>query len=609
MKISNNLIFRNSVLSSVQASNINFKNSSKVNKSSHHMKTSIDFSPDKKNRLKNEELFKKIDNALEAKSIVQKSDDTATKIIDDLKKIKNLVNKIPADANVRDYMDKDTLSKLADHIDKLSVTNQSEIANIVKNNKSAAITSNTNITDNIIKMTYNLEGEGADTVVKSVSSPNNSVIAPNVAFSGGSGIQSSEAATYTIKGNTGTVSVGGTLVINGEKIEITDNFPMTKLADYINTNKEKFGVTAELQDSAGVNDTNLKLTALGQPGEFSKLTVEYKNGIHPEGPQAGKLEDAIVYGKTVMTSGVTELAKPATYTLRGNTGTVSVGGTLVINDQEIKISDNYSMSKLADYINTNKEKFGVTAELQDSAGVKGTNIKLTALGDAGPNSTLSIKFKDGLNPEGPQAGKLHDMILHGSDLSIVPGGGFTIDGQASKEGDFVVKGNTVTITKEGNSKGLTIEFSKAGADIQHGVAITGVTYEHASTTDLNVTIGNNSSEQYELNIKDMSSKTLKLSNSTIKELSNSIDKQIEKLETEQKYYKTKNKEIDKTLNSLLANTSQISHNDFNFSLNKNKDHFTGLFKEIKNGLYNNCSKSIKYQSDSINRNSALKLLI
>lgn len=603
-----------------QFTNIFCKNTINLNATKNHTDISIDFSLSSKTLLRNDELTERIKRAQEASSVVQIADSATGKITEDLMKLRDLVSKVPLDGEFGRTMNEEELAKFQKYtadIDKTAKENNINISNILKNDKTATISTKTTSIDKIINLKYKLEGEGSETTVKSVSSLNNSCLSPNVAFSGGSGAISVEPASYIVRGNTGTVSVGGSLVINGEEIELTDNFPMTKLAEHINNNKEKFGVTAELLESYGVKDTNLKLTAIGQPGEDSKLTIEYKNGIHPEGYHAGKLNDAVVYGKTVMSSGVSELAKPATYIVRGNTGAVSVGGTLSINGQDIKVTDNFPMTKLAEYINNNKEKFGVKAELLESYGVNDTNLKLTSLDEASPQSKLSIEYKNGIHPEGPHAGKLHDTVVYGSDLKIVPGEGFMIDGKASKEGDFVVKGNTVTITKEGNSKGLVIDFSKAGADIQHGVAITGASYERHTTTitDSTITIGSKNSDQYTIELKDMSSEALGLDNDSLKEinrnvynLANSIetiDKAIAKVQDSHNYFKGKNDEINKKLDSLLKESRTNTYNDFNLHFGLSIDswtnkNFTEMFVKINAGLSISAHSNMMSQCRLIN---------
>jgi flagellin len=291
-------------------------------------------------------------------------------------------------------------------------------------------------------------------------------------------------------------------------------------------------------------------------------------------------------------AGVTSLATAATATiaLDNTTDTVLSGGKVTINGSTLDVATGTGGAALATTINENSDKFGVTANFDATTG----ELTLTQKGATGSASKIDVRFSGGFDSDtAASASPNTNISAQGSNATLATGAAFTIDGVNAAAGDFVVEGNKVTITKDGNSKGLSFELTKA---------TTANTITVDSNNSLKFAIGANSGQQMDLSINDMRAAALGVDNVKVSDRDSanaaitSIQSAIETVSAERSKLGASQNRLEHTINNLNTSSENLTAAE---SRVRDVDMAKEMMTQTKNSILAQAAQAMLAQSNQI----------
>lgn len=290
-------------------------------------------------------------------------------------------------------------------------------------------------------------------------------------------------------------------------------------------------------------------------------------------------------------AGVTSLATAATATiaLDNTTDTVLSGGKITINGSTIDVATGTGGVALATKINESSDKFGVTANFDAATGA----LTLTQKGATGSASKIDVRFSGGFDSDtAASASPNTNISAQGANAAVATGAAFTIDGVNAAAGDFVVEGNKVTITKDGNSKGLSFELTKA---------TTANTITVNSNNSLKFAIGANTNQQMDLSINDMRAEALGINNIDVtnRDSANAaittIQSAIESVSAERSKLGASQNRLEHTINNLNVGAENLQAAE---SRIRDVDMAKEMMNFTKNNILNQAAQAMLAQSKS-----------
>ncbi|QHT47988.1 flagellin [Bacillus sp. SB49] len=347
-----------------------------------------------------------------------------------------------------------------------------------------------------------------------------------------------------------------------------------------------------------VDQLRQEVTRIGNNTEFNTKTL--LNG--GAGVQASQTDATVAKGiqgtsDTQATgvvaftgAGVTSLATAATATidLDATSDTVLTGGKVTINGTTLDVATGTSGEDLATTINESSDDFGVTANYDSST----HELTLTQKGSTGSASKIDVRFDGVFDSDTAASASVNTNIsAQGSNATLATGADFTIDGTNAAAGDFVVEGNKVTITKDGNSKGLSFELTKA---------TTANTITIDSNNSLKFAIGANTNQQMDLSINDMRAEALGISDIDVSNRDSAndaittIQSAIETVSAERSKLGASQNRLEHTINNLDTSSENLTAAE---SRIRDVDMAKEMMEQTKNSILSQAAQAMLAQAN------------
>jgi flagellin len=255
--------------------------------------------------------------------------------------------------------------------------------------------------------------------------------------------------------------------------------------------KEVNQLVSEIDRIGNNTEFNTKKLLNGGAGIETKITRDdgktATNVVGISGTGATQAGAEVVLGKTGADSVV--LAKEATLTVAGTTGTALAAGDFTLNGRTFNVGAGESLADVAEKINQFSGELGVKAESD------GTDLVLTS---TGVGSAAKIEFAEGSANTFKATTDQTSLSAAGTDAVIKASAENTVDGATIAATDYTANGNTITIIKDGaKSEGLTFTLTN---DLDTTAA---TTIKVEANNSLAIHIGSNEGQNMRVDINDM----------------------------------------------------------------------------------------------------------